>query len=430
MRCARVLGAMAAVAVAGALATPAASAGNRAAVPGAPGCAMFPADSWWHSDISSLPVHPRSDVYVASMGVGGHVHADFGSGLWDGGPIGIPYVVVDSSQPAVPVAFDYADESDPGPYRVPPNAPIEGGPASGGDRHVLVVDRGTCQLAELYAAHPDGHGGWTAGSGATWDLRSNALRPDAWTSADAAGLPILPGLVRYDEVAAGHIDHAIRVTANATARSHLWPARHDAGSANANLPPMGLRLRLKANVGIGAYPAADQVIMRAMKTYGVVIADNGSSWFVSGAPDERWDNDVLHALGQLTGSAFEAVDASSLMVSAASGQARAGVAATAPTAPTPTTRRAPATTAVLPATTASTTTTPSTSPSTMLPGPAFVIPDSPTTSAVERATGATITAVDKHASGRGWWLAATGGAATVAVLGAVWARRRSRHAAP
>lgn len=316
MRRGRALGALAAVAALGAFATPPA---NGSSVPGASGCPMFPADSWWHSDISGLPVHAQSAAYVASMGAGGHVHADFGAGIWDGGPIGIPYVVVGGDQPAVSVSFEYADESDPGPYRVPANAPIEGGPVSDGDRHILIVDRDSCQLAELYAAYPNGSGGWTAGSGATWDLHSNALRPDTWTSADAAGLPILPGLVRRDEVAAGHIDHAIRITAATTARAHIWPARHDAGSSS-GVVPMGLRLRLKAGYDITGFPADDQVILQAMKTYGVVVADNGSSWYISGAPDPGWDDDVLHALGQVAGSAFEAVDTSSLMVSPSSGQ--------------------------------------------------------------------------------------------------------------
>lgn len=295
-------------------------------LPDAPSCPDFPADSHWHADISTLPVHPHSDRYVASMGLDARVHADFGSGTWDGGPIGIPYTVVDATTPAVPVSFDYDDESDPGPYPIPPNAPIEGGPNADGDRHVLVVDRSSCRLYELYDAHPNPDGSWHAGSGATWDLRSNALRPDSWTSADAAGLPILPGLVRYDEVAAGEIDHAIRVTARATQNTHLWPARHHAGSANPDLPPMGLRLRLKASVDITGFPAEVQVILRAMQRYGLIVADNGSSWYLSGAPDDRWDNDVLHLLHQLHGRDFEAVDASSLMVDPSSGQARGAAA--------------------------------------------------------------------------------------------------------
>jgi hypothetical protein len=291
-------------------------------VPEAPACPDFPADSWWRADISRLPVHPRSSQYVSSMGLTSRVHADFGSGTWDGGPIGIPYTVADSSTPRVPVSFEYDDESDPGPYPIPQDAPIEGGPQADGDRHVLVVDRSSCRLYELFDAHPQADGSWRAGSGATWDLRSNALRPDGWTSADAAGLPILPGLVRFDEVAAGVIDHAIRVTAQATQAAHLWPARHHAGSANPDLPPMGLRLRLRADVDITRFPTQVQVILRAMQRYGLVVADNGSSWYVSGAPDPRWDNDVLATLHQLHGSDFEAVDTSSLMADPSSGAVR------------------------------------------------------------------------------------------------------------
>jgi hypothetical protein len=302
-------------------------------LPGAPSCPMFPDDSHWHARVDGLPVHANSAAYVASMGLDSHVHADFGSGLYDGGPIGIPYTVVDGTQPKVPVSFDYADESDPGPYPIPPNPPIEGGPDSGGDRHVLVVDRSSCTLYELFDAHPNGDGSWHAGSGAVYNLQSNALRPAGWTSADAAGLPILPGLVTRDEVASGHIDHAIRVTARSTDASYLWPARHQAGVANGSLPPMGLRLRLTAAFDVSGYPHDDQVILQAMKEYGLIVADNGSSWFISGVPDDRWDNDVLHALGQVPGSAFEALDASSLMVDPNSG----AVHSTTPPPPPPST---------------------------------------------------------------------------------------------
>ncbi|MEA2842776.1 MAG: hypothetical protein QOJ69_447, partial [Actinomycetota bacterium] len=185
-----------------------------APVPGATACPVAPADSFWHADVSALPVHAQSSAWVTSVGATAKLKADFGSGTWDGGPIGIPYTVVPGTQPRVPVSFDYADESDPGPYPVPANAPIEGGPAATGDRHVLVVDKDQCRLWELYSAYPQGGGAsWTAGSGATWSMTSNAMRPLGWTSGDAAGLPILPGLVRYEEVAAGQIDHAIRFTA-------------------------------------------------------------------------------------------------------------------------------------------------------------------------------------------------------------------------
>jgi hypothetical protein len=292
-------------------------------VPGAPSCPMTPADSYWHADVSRLPVHPRSAAYVASMGTGGHVHADFGSGTWNGGPIGIPFTTVAGSQPGVAVRFDYDDESDPGPYRIPAGAPIEGGPSASGDRHVLVVDRDRCVLMELYAAYPRADGTWDAGSGAVWDLRSNAMRPAGWTSADAAGLPILPGLVRYEEVAAGEIDHAIRVTANRTQNGYVWPARHQAGDPGADLPPMGLRMRLKSNVDISGFAPHAQVILLALKRYGMIVADNGSSWYLSGAPDERWSNEVLHLLHQIDGADFEAVDTTSIMADPSSGRTKA-----------------------------------------------------------------------------------------------------------
>jgi hypothetical protein len=293
-------------------------------VPGT-ACPLFPADSHWHADVSRLPVHPRSAAYVQSIGRSATLKADFGSGLWDGGPIGIPYVTVDGDQRRVPVSFAYGDESDPGPYPIPATAPIEGGPDSDGDRHVLVVDRDACRLHELFAAYPNGDGSWRAGSGATYDLRSNALRPAGWTSADAAGLPILPGLVRYDEVAAGRIDHAIRVTVPRSQRAYLWPARHFAStSTDPSLPPMGLRLRLEADVDLAGFSPQARVILQALKTYGMIVADNGSPWFISGVPDERWDNDVLQTLRRLDGADFEAVDASGLMVSRDSGRARAG----------------------------------------------------------------------------------------------------------
>jgi hypothetical protein len=296
---------------------------THSASPAIGGCPVFPSDNVWNTDISALPVDARSASYIASIGGGGHLHPDFGSGLYDGGPIGIPYIVAPSSQPAVPVSFDYADESDAGPYPIPPNAPIEGGAQSGGDRHVLVVQSGTCKLYELFASYPQGSG-WRAGSGALWDLRSNTLRPRGWTSADAAGLPILPGLVRYDEVTAGAINHAIRFTVSRTQRAYLWPARHQASSVtDPNAPPMGLRLRLKANVDISRFSTTNRIILTALKRYGMIVADNGSNWYLSGAPDDRWSNDDLHALGAIPGSDFEAVNTSSLIVNQDSGQARA-----------------------------------------------------------------------------------------------------------
>jgi hypothetical protein len=297
--------------------------GGAKRLPDAPGCPLFPADSHWGADVSRLPVDSRSATWVASAGAGSSLHADFGSGSWNGGPVGIPYVTVAGNQPRVGITFEYDDESDPGPYPIPPGAPIEGGPQSSGDRHVLVVDRDDCRLWETFSTYPNGDGTWRAGSGATWDLESNALRPVTWTSADAAGLPILPGLVRYDEIAAGRIDHAIRITLNRTDRRYVWPARHQAGSGDAANAPMGARLRLKASFNESGYPQSAKVILRALKRYGAIVADNGSSWFISGAPHPTFDNDALHTLRNVKGSAFEFVDASSLMVHPDSGQARA-----------------------------------------------------------------------------------------------------------
>jgi len=314
---------MAACAPPKAPARPAAAPRPNGVVDGAIPCPILPADDIWNTRVDALPVSPSSATYVNTIGAAAAVHADFGSGTWNGGPIGLPYVVVKAGQPKVNVTFSVARESNPGPYPIPPNAPIEGGAASTGDRHVLVVDAGTCRLYELYAAHPNADGSWRAYSGAVYDLRSNALRPDTWTSADAAGLPMLPGLVRYDEVASGQVRHAIRMTAPQTRALHVWPARHDASSlTGSQYPPMGQRFRLKASFNTSGYSAPVRVILQAMKLYGLVLADNGSPWFIGGAPDARWNNDVLHELGGVPGSAFEAVDATSLQVSPASGQAR------------------------------------------------------------------------------------------------------------
>jgi hypothetical protein len=286
------------------------------------GCPLFPSNNIWNHDISTLPVHRNSANFINSIGITGHVHADFGAGLYGGGPIGIPYIVVPGSQPKVPVSFTYASESDPGPYPFPTNAPIEGGSQSSGDRHVIVVNSGTCNLYEMFSSYPQQNGSWKAGSGAVWNLNSNALRPSTWTSADAAGLPILPGLVRYDEVASGVITHALRFTVNNSQKAFLWPARHYASSStDPNLPPMGLRLRLKASFNISSFSPQNRIILTALKHYGMIVADNGSSWFISGAPDNRWNNNDLHTLGSLAGSDFEVVDESSLQVSANSGQA-------------------------------------------------------------------------------------------------------------
>ena len=272
------------------------------------GCPMFPADNPWNQDISSLPVHPNSANYIASINSTGnqYLHADFGSFLG----YGIPYTVVPETQPLVPVTFDeYGDESDPGPYPIPPDAPIEGGTDSTGDRHVLVLNSGECKLYELYHARKDQSGpGWTAGSGAVFTMTSNVLRPEGWTSADAAGLPILPGLVRYDEVAAGAINHAVRFTVWRTQRAYIHPATHFASSfTDPNLPPMGLRLRLKASYDIARFTGQARVILQALKKYGMIVADNGSSWFITGASDSRWDDDDLNQLKTVPGSAFEAV---------------------------------------------------------------------------------------------------------------------------
>jgi hypothetical protein len=287
------------------------------------GCPIFPVDNLWNTPVDDLPVDSGSNTYITTIGANRGLHPDFGSGTWAGGPIGIPYTIVDGSQSEVNLVFDYADESDPGPYPIPADAPIEGGSLSSGDRHVLVLDRDACMLYELYAAYPQLDGSWEAGSGAVFDLNSNALRPEGWTSADAAGLPILPGLVRYDEVASGEIQHALRFTSPQTRRAYVWPARHFASSlTGAAYPPMGKRFRLKSNFDISGFSEEVQVILRALKKYGMLLADNGSAWYISGAPDPRWDNDVLvNELSQVKGSDFEAVDETLLMVDPDSGQA-------------------------------------------------------------------------------------------------------------
>lgn len=286
------------------------------------GCPLFPADNVWNTRIDALPVHARSATFIATIGAGTGVHPDFGT-VWNGGPIGIPYTTTPGTQPLVPISFYYPDESDPGPYPIPPNAPIE----YGSDHHILIVDRDHCKLYEVYdAATSDGGASWDAGSGATWNLNSNALRPDTWTSADAAGLPILPGLVRYDEVASGVITHALRFTIRGTDGTHVWPARHRTPTAsqnNPNLPPMGQRFRLKSSFNIGTFSPTVQVILTALKNYGMFVADNGGDWYLGGAPDSRWDDDMLVTeLRRVHGSDFEAVDESSLMVNVNSGQVR------------------------------------------------------------------------------------------------------------
>jgi hypothetical protein len=269
------------------------------------GCKVFPANNPWHENISTLPVSPLSAAYVASIGAGGFLHPDFGSNL----TYGIPYAVVPRSQPKVAIHFTaYGSQSDKGPYPIPPGAPVEGGAGSSGDRHVLVLQAGACKLYELYDAHPNADGSWNAASGAVFNLSSNKLRPDGWTSADAAGLPIFAGLIRYDEIQRGYINHAIRFTAPSTQAGFIHPATHFASSStNPDLPPMGLRLRLKASFDISHFPRVARIILQAMKTYGLILADNGSPWYFQGATDPRWNDNQLDTLKSVPGSAFEAV---------------------------------------------------------------------------------------------------------------------------
>jgi hypothetical protein len=264
---------------------------------------VFPADNAWNTDISSQSVDPLSSTLIAACGIR-NLHPDFGSDF------GIPYSTVGAGQAFVPITFDYADESDPGPYPIPPSAPIEGGASSTGDRHVIVVDTAHLKLYETFDSHPlNGGTSWHAGSGAVFDLTSDAVRPLYWTSADAAGLPIFPGLARYDEaVQAGAINHALRFTCPSTQAGFIAPARHFASSSqSASLPPMGMRVRLQASFDVSTFPAEVQVILRAMKKYGLILADNGSGWYVSGAPDSRWSDTNLDALKSVPSSAFEVV---------------------------------------------------------------------------------------------------------------------------
>jgi hypothetical protein len=282
-------------------------------LPGASHCQIFPSDNPWNQRVDRLPVASRSGRLIASIGLGDRVHPDFGT-VYNGAPNGIPFAVVSKHTRRVHVSFQYASESDRRPYPLPAGVPIEGGPSSSGDRHVIVIDRDSCRDYELFAAYPHNGGrNWTAGSGAIFNLRSDHLRPAGWTSADAAGLPILPGLARYDEVARGVIDHALRFTAPCTARAYVYPARHQASTCSgSNLPPMGMRVRLKANVNISRLPYQARVVATALKRYGLILADNGSPWYISGAPNPRWSDDGLHQLNQLTGRDFEVVDTRSL----------------------------------------------------------------------------------------------------------------------
>jgi len=273
-------------------------------LPAAPKCPIFPKSNPWNRRVDRLPVAASSERILRSIGLGTGLHPDFGSGLYEGEPIGIPFNVVSRKTRRVRLSFDYADESDRGPYPIPRKLKLE----SGGDRHALMIDRSSCRLYEVYDFQ-----GRHAGAGAIWNLRSNKLRPAGWTSADAAGLPIFPGLVRWDEVARGRIDHALRFTVERSRRAYVYPARHYASDSNdPSRPPMGLRVRLKRGYRIAGFPPQARVILTALKRYGMFVADNGSDWFVTGAPSPRWDNDALRTLGRVKGSAFEVVDTSSL----------------------------------------------------------------------------------------------------------------------
>lgn len=269
----------------------------------------FPNDNPWNTPVDKLPVDAKSSAFIKSIGADKPLHPDFGA-PYEGAPLGIPYVVVAGAQPKISLSFEYADESDPGPYPIPPDAPIEGGPKADadGDRHVLVLDRDNEKLYEIFAAFPAGKG-WRAGAGAVFDLKSNKSRPAGWTSADAAGLPIFPGLARYDEVMEQkEIRHALRFTVKKTQRAYVPPASHWASeSKDSSLPPMGLRMRLKADYDISKFPEAAQVILRCLKTYGMILADNGGDWFISGAPDDRWDDEALGAIKRVKGSDLEVV---------------------------------------------------------------------------------------------------------------------------
>jgi uncharacterized repeat protein (TIGR01451 family) len=301
----------------------------RAAPPTVGGCQVFPANNYWNTPVDTLPLHPSSASWVASVGNTARLHADWGSNLADN--YGIPFVTVTAAQPLVQILLNvdesYPGESDPGPYPIPPNAPIEGGPASTGDRHVLVIETTNCVLYELYRTYPAANNDWSATSYAKYPLASNALRPAGWTSADAAGLPIFPGLVRWEEVAAGEINHAIRFTANLIwgrengAPKYLWPARHWSGSSTDSArPPMGARFRLKASFDVSGYSAATQVILRAFKKYGLVLADAGSNWYFQGVSDANWPDAVFSELGGIAGSNFEVVDTSVMQVNPDSAQ--------------------------------------------------------------------------------------------------------------
>jgi hypothetical protein len=284
---------------------------------------MFPANNIWNTPITNLPVNAHSKQWLASMSAStALLHPDFGPSGDPAAPYGIPFVVVSPQHPLVSITFDYAGESDRGPYPFGASTPIEGGQNATGDRHAIMVNPKTCKLYELYDARYSASRS-TAGSGAIWNLRSNKLRPANWTSADAAGLPILPGLLNYSEVLSGKITHAIRMTAEITDTAYLWPARHEAGARNdPSLPPMGARFRLKANFNISDYSKQAQVVLRAMQNYGLILADNGSNWYFQGAANPRWPIALIDALKTIPADAFQAVNETSLEISPNSGAAR------------------------------------------------------------------------------------------------------------
>jgi len=276
------------------------------------GCHVFPASSWWHRKVTGLPVDKHSRTWLSHMSTQVRLHPDFGPSYGDGPDYGMPVTVVAGTHPRVHVSFDYADESDHVGYPFGADTRIEGGRGSSGDRHAIVVDKSTCRLFETWATH-EASGRWRAGSGATWSLRSNKLRPDGWTSADAAGLPILPGLLRWNEVEAGFVDHAIRFTADVTSRHHLWPARHDAGATDSwSYPPMGARFRLRSSYDASHLGPRARTVVRAMKAYGLVLADNGSPWFFQGERNVHWPDRMIADLKTIPASAFVAVDTASL----------------------------------------------------------------------------------------------------------------------
>lgn len=284
-------------------------------------CQVFPKNNIWNTPLDTMPIHQKSQEYINTIGANLSLRSDFGSGLWNDAPIGIPYVLVNGSQNKQTVTFEYSEESDKSGYPIPENPPIEGGINSTGDRHIIIIDTSNCKLYELYGAYQNNDKSWRAGSGAIFDLNSNILRTETWTSADAAGLPIFPGLVRYEEVANGEINHLIRFTVPKTQGAYLWPARHYASSIkDLNYPPMGIVMRLKSTFDISKLSPQAKVIAKALQKYGMILADNGSAWFMSGVPSENWDNDDLYTLRQIHGNDFEAIDISSLKVDNNSGE--------------------------------------------------------------------------------------------------------------